>query len=112
MILFQPLKKKLNNHTEQRTMDLIDNIIHYFKNKDSQQEVTSPEGTCAVCWGYQEYDGKILTLLEDKQIDVNNNKASYMIIQEFVKENIDGIKLKEGIVTACPDCSTASDENR
>lgn len=92
-------------------MDLIENIIHYFKNRNNNPEESSPEGTCPVCWGYQEYDGKILTLLEDKQIDVNNNKNSYMIIQEFVKENIDGIKLKEGIVTECPNCATASDEN-
>jgi hypothetical protein len=29
-----------------------------------------------------------------------------MIIQEFMKHHIDGVKLKEGKVTKCPSCST------
>lgn len=86
-------------------MDIIDNIVHYFKNKNDQSEESSPKGTCPVCWGYQQYDGKIEKIFEDKQIDVNNHKDSYMIIQDFMKHNIDGIKLKEGVVSECPSCS-------
>lgn len=87
-------------------MDIIDSIIHYFKNSNIKSEEPSPAGTCPVCWGKQEYDGKIKTLLKDKQIDINNHKDSYMIIQQFLTQNIDGIELKEGIVTDCPNCLT------
>lgn len=86
-------------------MDIIDNIVNYFKNENNQNAESSPEGTCPVCWGYQEYDGKIKKIFEDKQIDVNNHKDSYMIIQDFMKHNIDGVKLKKGIVSDCPNCS-------
>jgi hypothetical protein len=99
--------KKLNAHPEKGTMDILDNITRYFTNNNNQEKEISPKGTCPVCWGFQEYDGKIRTLLEDKQIDVNNHKDSYMIIQDFMKNNIDGIKLKEGIVTDCPNCSNS-----
>ena len=85
-------------------MDLTENIIDYFKSDKSKEEKSSPEGTCPLCWGYQEYDGKIRTLLKDKQIDVNNHVASYSIIQEFVKTNIDGIKLLDAEVRNCPTC--------
>ena len=91
-------------------MDIIKNIVEYFSNKSDKIIESSPEGTCPVCWGQQQYDGKIRDLLEDKQIDVVNHKDSYMIIQDFMKHNIDGIKLKEGKVTDCPSCSTGKHE--
>lgn len=87
-------------------MDIIDNITHYFKNHNDKKEELSPKGTCPVCWGHQQYDGKIKNLYKDKQIDINNHKDSYMLIQDFMKHNIDGIKLKEGVVTECPNCSS------
>jgi hypothetical protein len=92
-------------------MDIIDNIIQYFKTENKSVDLVSPEGTCPVCWGRQEYDGKIRTLLKDKQIDINNHKDSYMIIQEFIIHNIDGIVLKKGIVTDCPECSIEIEKN-
>lgn len=87
-------------------MDIIDNIVHYFKSDNEKENETSPEGTCPVCWGFQQYDGKIRTLLKDRQKDINNHEDNYMIIQDFMKHNIDEIKLKQGIVTDCPKCST------
>ncbi|TPV35401.1 hypothetical protein FJ651_00320 [Paucihalobacter ruber] len=87
-------------------MDIIDNIIHYFKSEKQQKKHASPKGTCSICWGFQEYDGKIRTLLKDRQISINNHKDSYMIIQDFMKHNLEEIKLKEGIITECPKCST------
>lgn len=96
--------KKLNTHPKQETMDIIDNITHYFKNQHDQEDVSSPKGTCPVCWGFQQYDGKIRTLLKDRQIDVNNHKDSYMIIQDFMKHNVDGVTLKEGVISDCPNC--------
>ena len=90
-------------------MDLIQNIVNYFReNKDiekSEDQDISPEGTCPVCWGYQQYDGKIREVLKDRQIDINNHKDSYMLIQDFMKHNIDGVRLKKGIVTECPHCN-------
>lgn len=97
--------KKLDTHPEHEPMDIIDNITHYFKNKNDRQDESSPKGTCPVCWGFQEYDGKIRTLFKDKQIDVNNHKDSYMIIQDFMKHNIDRVQLRKGVVTDCPNCS-------
>ena len=47
---------------------------------------------------------KIRKLYKGKQIDVNNHRDSYMRIQDFIIENIDGIKLKEGKVFVCPAC--------
>lgn len=89
-------------------MDIIDHIIHYFKNQHDKKEESSPSGTCPICWGYQQYDGKIRKLLEDRQIDINNHKASYTLIQNFLKHEIDGVKLKEGILTDCPTCSSVT----
>ncbi len=97
--------EKLNAHPEQGNVDVIDTITHYFKNQNDEKEVPSPKGTCPVCWGHQQYDGKIKDLLKDKQIDINNHKDSYMVIQNFMKDHIDGIKMKEGIETDCPNCS-------
>lgn len=90
-------------------MDIIDNIVHYFKTDENERELTSPEGTCSLCWGRQQYDGKIRDILKDKQVDVNNHKDSYMIIEEFVKDNVDGFSLKDGDVNECPACSGRSD---
>lgn len=86
-------------------MELIENIVDYFKKPPAQTKNTSPEGTCPVCWGYQSYDAKIRKLYKDKQIDVNNHKASYTIIKKFVIEHLDGIRLKKGEVRECPTCS-------
>lgn len=86
-------------------MDLIENIIHYFQNNDDENRKSSPDGTCPVCWGYQQYDGKIRTMLKDKQVDINNHKDSYMIIQDFMKHRLEGVKLKESVTSECPNCS-------
>lgn len=91
-------------------MDIIDNIIHYFKHQKNKEKISSPEGTCPVCWGHQQYDGKIRNLLKDKQVDVNNHKDSYMLIQDFMKHNIDGVMLKGVEVSDCPNCSTGLDK--
>lgn len=85
-------------------MDLIDNLVHFFKKPKSETEGKTPEGTCPVCWGYQEYDHKIRQLFKDKQIDVNNHRDSYMKVQKFMVEHINGIHLKQGSIKECPTC--------
>lgn len=86
-------------------MDFIKNIVEFFKKPKEETIGQSPEGACSLCWGIQEYDGKIRKLYEDKQVDVNNNRDSYMMIQEFVKDHVDGYHIKDGVVHVCSDCS-------
>lgn len=85
-------------------MDIIKNILEFLGKPKHETEGKSPDGLCPICWGHQEYDHKIRTLYEDKQVDVNNHADSYMLIQSFVKENIDRIKLREGEIQECPTC--------
>lgn len=90
-------------------MDIVKTIVDFFKNPEEETVNAAPEGLCSLCWGYQEYDGKIRELYKDKQVDVNNNKDSYMLIQGFVKEHVNGYHLKDGVVHVCPNCSELSE---
>ena len=92
------------------TMDLVKKIVEFFKKPEQETVNECPEGVCSLCWGYQEYDGKIRQLYKDKQIDVNNHEDSYMLIQKFVKENMEGYQIKDGIIHVCPDCSEMKEE--
>ena len=85
--------------------DIYDKIIEFIQKPEDETKDKAPEGLCAVCWGYQEYDKKIKTIFEDRQIDVNNHSYKYMGIQKFLKNEIEGIKLKEGEIHDCPTCS-------
>lgn len=85
-------------------MDIVKTIVDFFKKPEAETINKSPEGVCSVCWGYQEYAGKIRDLYKDKQVDVNNHKDSYMLIQGFVKEHVDGYNIKDGTVHVCPNC--------
>ena len=93
-------------------MDLVESILNYFKQPETETKDNAPEGICAMCWGYQGYDGKIRTLFKDKQIDVNNHRDSYMLIQEFVKKHIDGIRLKGDMIESCPYCGSENAGNQ
>lgn len=92
-------------------MNLIENIVEFLKKPKHETEGRAPEGTCPVCWGYQEYDSKIRQLFKDKQIDVNNHADSYMKVQKFMVKYVDGIHLKQGQITECPTCSLQSGVN-
>lgn len=83
---------------------LINKIVEFFKKPESETAGTSPEGVCNLCWGIQSYDGKIREIYKDKQVDVNNNRDSYLLIQKFVKDHIDGYQLKDGEIHVCTDC--------
>jgi len=93
-------------------MDIIENIIHFLKKPKEETEGKSPEGTCPVCWGYQEYDHKIRQLFKDKQIEVNGHRYKYMKIQKFMVKYIDGIHLKQGETEECPTCCNKSKLNQ
>lgn len=86
-------------------MDLTEKLISYFRKPEEETRNEAPQGLCSLCWGYQQYDGKIRDVIKDKQIDVNNHKESYLLIQDFVKQNLEGIKLKEGEIHSCPTCN-------
>lgn len=88
-------------------MNLIENLVDFFKKPEAEIDGRIPEGLCPVCWGHQEYDKKIRRLYKDKQVDINNHKDSYMLIQDFVIQHIDGITLKEDKIDACPTCGEA-----
>lgn len=92
-------------------MDIVKTITEFFKKPEEETANTAPEEVCSLCWGFQEYDGKIRELLKDKQVDVNNHKDSYMLIQGFVKEHVDGYQTKDGIVHVCPNCELLKDKN-
>jgi hypothetical protein len=85
-------------------MDIIDQLVNFFKQPEEKTKKSTPEGICPVCWGHQEYDHQIRTLFRDKQIDVNNHQARYLVIQDFMIEHIDGIRLREGTIEGCPTC--------
>ena len=91
-------------------MNLIEKLVSFFKQSEENTKDKTPEGLCPVCWGYQEYDKKIRKLYKDKQIDVNNHQASYLLVRDFVVTNIDGIKLKKGEISPCPTCSSEINE--
>ena len=89
-------------------MDIVESILNFLKKPKEETKGTAPEGICPNCWGKQEYDGKIRELYEDKQIEVNNHSANYAFIQEFVVNNVDGIRLKRGNNSLeCPTCRVA-----
>ncbi|TXE10741.1 hypothetical protein ES711_02200 [Gelidibacter salicanalis] len=91
-------------------MTIINNILAFFKKPQSETKDEAPEGVCALCWGFQEYDGKLRKLFKDKQVDVNNHKDSFMLVQRFVREHVDGYHIKEGLVHVCPNCSALEDD--
>lgn len=85
--------KKLSTQPEQETTD-----TPISEGTGTNEGEPAPKDMRPNTWGYQNYDGKTRTRPEDKQIDVNNHKESYMLTEEFVKANIDGFELKPGEV--------------
>jgi len=84
---------------------MIETLIIFFKQSVKETKGKVPKGVCPVCWGYQEYDNMVRELYKDQQIDVNNNKANYSFIQNFMVTHLDGIKLKKGKNSLeCPTC--------
>lgn len=85
-------------------MDFIERLVNFFQQPEEKTQNSTPEGICPVCWGHQEYDHQIRKLFRDKQIDVNNHQARYLLVQNFIVHHIDGIRLRKGKVERCPTC--------
>ncbi len=84
---------------------MIEKLVNFFKKPAAETKELTPEGLCPNCWGEQEYDNMIREMYVDKQIDVNNHKANYAFIQDFVVTHLNGIKLKKGNNSfECPTC--------
>jgi hypothetical protein len=64
-------------------MNIIDILIEHVKRPKEETKNTGPEGLCPVCWGIQEYDGRIRILLKDRQIEINNQQAKDMILKNW-----------------------------
>ena len=80
-------------------------LLDFFQQTASETKGKVPEGLCPNCWGEQEYDKQIRTLYKDKQIDINNHDENHAFIQNFVINNISGIKLrKKENSMQCPRC--------
>lgn len=92
-------------------MDIIDRLISFFQKPEENTKNETPEGLCPVCWGYQQYDGKIRVLIKDRQIDINNHVITRPFFEEVIAKHVDGIKLKEAVTIPCPDCNNLADEN-
>lgn len=89
---------------------IVKKFVDFFKKPQSETAGTAPEGICELCWGIQSYDGKIREIYKDKQVDVNNNRDSYMLIQKFVKDHIDGYSIKDDEIHICTDCPKLEEE--
>jgi len=86
-------------------MDIIETLSSFFKKAKEETKGKTPEGFCPNCWGQQDYDGKFREMESDMQIEVNDHRANYAFIQEFMVTNLNGIKLKSAVHGAeCPTC--------
>lgn len=91
-------------------MEIIDNLIAFFQKPKEETKNQTPEGLCPVCWGYQQYDGKIRILMDDRQVDINNHKVARPFFEEIVAKQVDGIKLKKAQTIDCPNCNNLDNE--
>ncbi len=81
-------------------------IFNLFKKNKTEQEVVDT-GVCPNCWGRQEYEGHVIEVARDRQIDINNHDstATQAFVQDFVTQHISGIRLQnEGAKTVCARC--------
>lgn len=93
-------------------MDFYEELTDFFKKPKEETECKVPEGVCPECWGYQQYDHKIRKLFVDKQIDVGNHEDRLTFMRKFVRDHIDGIRLKQGKVAVCPTCGMVHDKTK
>ena len=90
---------------------MLEALIEFFKKTEAETSNTAPDGYCPNCWGRQRYDHLIREMYKDKQIDVNNDKANYTFIRDFVVRHIDGIHLIKGNNGyECPTCKVVYDD--
>ena len=76
-------------------MSLLDHFMGYIKKVQPEMEETNSVSTCSVCWGYQAFDKNVRTISKNKDIDVKNHKDSYMKLQKFMVDHVEGAKTRK-----------------
>lgn len=82
---------------------IIDNIKEYFKRKQSGESVESaPKEMCAICWGYNEWDGKFYEVVRDKHLTPGGDRYD-SFISKIVEKHIKTTHKHENkyICTSC-----------
>lgn len=75
--------------------------------------IKRPDIVCPNCWGTQEYDGKILDAMKDKQISLINKTEKEAFIMRFVHEHLKSVILKKrGQAYECPSCKATFNPDR
>ena len=81
-------------------------LLKWFGSRSKKADLPPTQETCPVCWGHQQYAGKIRVYIEDKQIDVKNHRTTYLRSQKLVKDNISGNLMKKKEIKICPTCGS------
>lgn len=64
---------------------IIENIKNYFSNLNkSGKTEESPQGTCPVCWGHNEWDGHYYEVIKDKHLTPEST-----IYENFISKIVD-----------------------
>jgi hypothetical protein len=72
-------------------MNLIDNILMFFKRKNETELEEAPLGFCPNCWGRQEYGGQFFEVIKKERVDINSKDPNRGWIQEYVDKNLSDI---------------------
>ncbi len=97
-------------HTSYESLKPINIIKNTLEEFSSSTEIKSDMINNAISIGSGLLAKKNNCRIMDRQIDINNHKESYMVIEDFVKHHIDGIKLKKAITSDCPNCNDYENE--
>ena len=82
---------------------IVDKIKEYFQNKSEEIETkVSPEGTCPVCWGREEWDGQFYQLKKDKSL-VEGGEKYNSFINKIVEKHVETVHKIESkyVCTTC-----------
>jgi hypothetical protein len=85
-------------------MELLKIFTNFLSRKEDSND--APEGFCPQCWGRQEYEGKFYEAIYKEQINAENISSKAGWIDAYVKQNLEGIKLKE--IDGIRECSTCN----
>lgn len=86
-------------------MNLVANILSFFKKNKSFNPDESPKGLCPNCWGRQEYGGKFYEAIKNYDADINTDNPYKGWVQEYADKHLTGIYLhavKDRF--ECPNC--------
>lgn len=89
-------------------MNLIDNILMFFKRKNETKLKEAPLGFCPNCWGRQDYGGQFFEAIKIEGIDINSKNPNRGWIQDYVDKNLSEIQLNhdDGMLV-CHKCKIA-----